>query len=89
MSDKDICKNLIIRLNRIEGQVKGVKRMIENQAECKEILTQIAAIKAAVQQVGLIIFENHATECIVQAHNQDDPDDKIKEVVLLMGRLMK
>ena len=51
-------KSVISRLRRIEGQVRGVQRMIEEEGDCGEILNQIAAIKSAVNHAGIVIFEN-------------------------------
>ena len=56
MQDKDI---LIKRLNRIEGQVKGIQKMVEEERYCIDILTQISAIRSAINKVGSIILENH------------------------------
>lgn len=83
------CSNIISRLNRIEGQVRGVKRMIENGEDCGEILNQIAAIKSAVQNVGIIVFETHARECIYQACLQNNPEENFNDVIKMMGRIIK
>jgi len=87
--DDEIRKSIILRLKRIEGQVRGVQRMIENQESCAEIINQIAAIKAAVNQVGIVVFENHARECIVNSLNQPDNEESFKEIVKIMGRFIK
>ncbi len=55
-------KDLLLRLKRIEGQVRGVARMIEGQSSCSEVLTQLAAIKAAVNQVALITLACHLVD---------------------------
>ncbi|MEN6326212.1 MAG: metal-sensitive transcriptional regulator [Syntrophomonas sp.] len=86
---KDIQKKIIVRLRRIEGQVRGVQGMIEAQADCGEILNQIAAIKSAVNQVGILMFENHARECIFRAMDEDQQEDNFQEIVTMMGRLIK
>lgn len=76
------------RLRRIEGQVRGIQKMIEEQKDCREILTQVAAVKSAVTQVGLIVFENHAQQCIAKAI-QENSDDNFHDIVEMMGKLMK
>ncbi|HZK43773.1 MAG TPA: metal-sensitive transcriptional regulator [Syntrophomonadaceae bacterium] len=86
--DKDK-RNVILRLRRIEGQVRGVQRMIEEDFDCNEVLIQVAAIKSAVSQVGLIVFENHAHECIEKAINEDNEKDVFTEIVNMMSKLMK
>jgi DNA-binding FrmR family transcriptional regulator len=81
--------SLISRLNRIEGQVRGVQRMIEEEADCGEILNQIAAIKAAVHHAGIIMFENHAQECILKSFNEEDKEKSLDEIIKVMGRFIK
>jgi DNA-binding FrmR family transcriptional regulator len=76
------------RLRRIEGQVRGLQKMIEEQKDCREILTQVAAVKSAVTQVGLIVFENHAQQCIAKATHENS-DDTFRDIVDMMGKLMK
>ncbi len=86
---KDIQKKILVRLRRIEGQVRGVQGMIEAEADCGEILNQIAAIKSAVNQVGILMFENHARECIFRAMGDEQQEDNFQEIVTMMGRLIK
>lgn len=86
---EEVRQNLITRLKKIEGQVRGVQRMIEEGADCGELLNQIAAIKSAVSSVGLIIFENHAHECIYRAVQEENKEENVKEVVKLLGKLLK
>lgn len=87
-ADQDSRKSILIRLRRIEGQVRGVQRMIEAEDECGEIMNQIAAIKSAVNQVGLLVFENHARECIARSL-QEDNEQSFEEIVKMMGRFIK
>ncbi|MCM8710449.1 metal-sensitive transcriptional regulator [Clostridium sp. SYSU_GA19001] len=60
----EIRKDVQNRLRRIEGQVKGIEKMIETGANCKDVLIQIAAIRAALNKVGGIVLENYAKDCI-------------------------
>jgi len=85
----DIRKKVISRLRRIEGQVRGVQRMIEEEADCGEILNQIAAIKSAIHHAGIIMFENHAQECILKSLNDSDQEQSLDEIVKVMGRFIK
>ena len=64
MQDKDM---LIKRLNRIEGQVKGIQKMVDEERYCIDILTQISAIRSAINKVGSIILENHIKGCVVNS----------------------
>jgi DNA-binding FrmR family transcriptional regulator len=63
--------------------------MIEEEADCGEILNQIAAIKSAVNQAGIVIFENHARHCIIKSLSEDDQDQSLEEIVRVMGRFIK
>lgn len=87
--EKDIRKKVIARLKRIEGQVRGVQRMIADEADCGEILNQIAAIKSAVHHAGIIMFENHAQQCIAKSLQQGNQDENFEEIVKVMGRFIK
>lgn len=60
----EVRKDIQNRLRRIEGQVKGIEKMIEAGANCKDILIQIAAIRAALNKVGGMVLENYAKDCI-------------------------
>jgi len=82
-------KKVITRLRRIEGQVRGVQRMIEEEADCADILNQIAAIRAAVHQVGIMIFENHAQDCITRSVNCENPEHNLDDIIKVMGRFIK
>ncbi len=86
---KDARKDVLLRLRRIEGQVRGVQRMLEEEANCAEILNQVAAVKSAINQVGILVFENHARECIFQILNEGENGENLKEIVDLMGKLVK
>lgn len=85
----DLQKKVISRLRRIEGQVRGVQRMIEAEADCGEILNQIAAIKSAVHHAGIILFESHAQECIAKSLQDGDQEQGFEEMVRVMGRFIK
>ena len=79
--DKDL---LIKRLHRIEGQVRGIERMLEDDRYCIDILTQIAAVKTALEQVGAKLLEDHVTHCVRDAlASGDEQEADAKSVVLL------
>lgn len=61
---EELQKNLLIRLRRIEGQVKGIHNMVEKQVCCKDVLIQISAIRAAINKVGGLLIENYARNCM-------------------------
>jgi CsoR family transcriptional regulator, copper-sensing transcriptional repressor len=58
---------LVKRLHRIEGQVRGIERMVDEDRYCIDILTQIAAVKTALEQVGAKLLEDHVTHCVAEA----------------------
>jgi len=81
--------NLLQRLRRIEGQIKGIQRMIENEKYCADILIQIAAVRAALNKVGLIIFEDHTKGCVAEAIQTDCGDNKINELIDVLSKFIK
>lgn len=60
----DEVEDIVMRLRRIEGQVRGVQRMIEERRDCEEIITQLIAVRAALDKVGLITMQRHIDECV-------------------------
>ncbi|AEI45886.1 metal-sensitive transcriptional regulator [Paenibacillus mucilaginosus] len=80
--------NLVSRLNRIEGQIRGVKGMIEKDTYCDDVLNQIAAIQSALNSVGKILLEGHMRSCVVERIEQGDTE-VIDELMKTMGKLIK
>ena len=79
---------LLKRLRRIEGQVRGVERMVEEDRYCIDVLTQIAAIQAALDKVALGLLDGHARTCVVGAEG-DLQDERTSELMAAVGRLMR
>jgi DNA-binding FrmR family transcriptional regulator len=77
----DVRKDLQNRLRRIEGQVKGVEKMIEAEVSCRDVLIQVAAIRSAINKVGGIVLENYAKDCINNSEGNCFPKDKIDEMM--------
>lgn len=88
--NNDIQK-LVARMKRIEGQVKGIQQMIDDERYCVDILTQISAVKSALGAVGNIILENHIRGCVMESVKRDDCDkeEMIEELVSLINRYSK
>jgi DNA-binding FrmR family transcriptional regulator len=86
-SDK-IKKNLMNRLNRIEGQVRGVKGLIEKDTYCDDVLNQIASIQSALNGVGKLLLEQHMKTCVVERFQEGDKE-VIDELLITMHKLMK
>jgi DNA-binding FrmR family transcriptional regulator len=70
-------EELVKRLRRIEGQVRGVSRMVDEDRDCREIVQQLAAIRAATHQVGLLVARSYACQCIPAPEDQAMLDDLI------------
>ncbi|MEE1313508.1 MAG: metal-sensing transcriptional repressor [Lachnospiraceae bacterium] len=81
-------KNFIHRLNRIEGQVRGVKKMLEKDAYCVDILTQVAAINAALNSFNKVLLAEHIRTCVARDIRNGD-DEVIEELVKTLQKLMK
>ena len=77
---------LLNRLRRIEGQVRGIQRMVEDERYCIDILTQISAVQAALDKVALGLLDDHARHCVVGA---PDGEDKTAELMAAVARLMR
>ncbi len=80
--------NLISRLNRIEGQVRGVKGLIEKDTYCDDVLNQIASIQSALNGVGKLLLEHHMKSCIVERIQEGD-NEVLDELLTTMNKLMK
>ncbi len=74
------------RLKRIEGQVRGIQRMVDEERYCIDILTQISAIQAALDKVALGLLDDHARHCVIGAA---DDEDKTAEMMAAVARLMR
>jgi len=81
-------QNLISRLNRIEGQIRGVKGLIEKDTYCDDVLNQISSIQSALNGVGRLLLEHHMKSCVVERIQEGD-QDVISELLTTMNKLMK
>lgn len=92
LSARNDRNDLIKRLKRIEGQVKGIQNMIDNERYCIDILVQVSAAKAAIDKVGKIILENHIKGCITESikyESQDESDELIEELMKNIYKFLK
>jgi len=77
------------RLNRIEGQVRGIARMVEDDRYCVDVLTQLQAVRAALLRVESEVLKDHLDHCVMGAMTGDDPAErkaKANELIALLGR---
>jgi len=84
---KDKAK-LVRRLSRIEGQVRGIARMIEREEYCVDILQQTAALRAALDSVGIMILEDHVRGCVRTAAERGESEEYVDEVVDVVRRAL-
>jgi DNA-binding FrmR family transcriptional regulator len=78
------------RLRRIEGQVRGVQRMVDEEAYCIEILTQIASIVSALEKVGTILLKDHVEHCVRESIEKGEgADEKIEELTAAVERFLR
>ena len=88
MRDDDERKKLLNRLNRIEGQIRGIKAMLENDAYCTDILTQSAAVNAAVNAFNRELITSHIKGCVVR-DIREGKEEVIDELAVTLQKLMK
>jgi DNA-binding FrmR family transcriptional regulator len=79
---------LLKRLKRIEGQVRGIEGMVEDDRYCIDVITQISAIQAALDKVALGLLDDHARHCVMGA-GEDQQGEKTEELMAAVGRLMR
>ncbi len=101
MTDKECCcsgkkkdrgeveyKDLMNRLSRIEGQIRGIKRMLEEDSYCTDIMVQVAAANAALNSFNKVLLGNHIRTCVAD-DIRDGNDEVIDELLTTLGKLMK
>ena len=84
--DKELLLN---RLRRIEGQVRGIARMVEEDTYCVEVLTQISAVISALDKVGLHLLADHIRGCVADAVSSGDGEGSVNELVTVVERFLK
>ena len=85
--DKEVLQK---RLRRIEGQVRGVQRMVDEEAYCGDVLTQIASVVSALEKVGTILRKDHVEHCVRESVEKgEDADEKIEELTDAVERFLR
>lgn len=83
-------ENLQRRLRRIEGQVRGIQRMVDEEAYCADILTQLSSIVSASEQVALLLLRDHVEHCMRESIEQGtDVEEKIEELISAVERFLR
>lgn len=85
---EQVKKDLTTRLNRIEGQIRGIKGMIENDVYCDDVITQLSASQSALNSVAKILLEGHIKGCVVDRLSEGD-NEVIDELIVTIQKLMK
>jgi CsoR family transcriptional regulator, copper-sensing transcriptional repressor len=79
-------KDILDRLRRIEGQVRGLQRMIDEDKYCIDILTQLGSVSAALRAVGLGLLDDHVRHCVRESLEQGQGDEKVEELLTAVAR---
>ncbi len=81
-------KDLLDRLRRVEGQVRGLQRMVDEDQYCIDILTQVNSVLAALRAVGMGLLDDHVRHCVRESIEQGNGDEKVEELMAAVGRLV-
>ena len=85
-ADKD---DLLKRLRRMEGQVRGLHQMVEDDRYCLDVVQQINALTAAAREVSLLVLSDHLKGCVVAATNDEEKDAAIKEMMTVLSKALR
>ncbi len=82
---------VISRLKRVEGQVRGIQRMVEDDTYCIDVLTQVSAVTKALQSVAVLLLDDHLGHCVLEAAERGGPEaeEKLREASAAIARLVK
>ena len=83
---KDQLRN---RLRRIEGQVRGIEKMVDDDRYCIDVVTQISAAQAALDKVALALLDQHARHCVLNGHGPGEPEELTDELMAAVARLLR
>ncbi|AKG22323.1 metal-sensing transcriptional repressor [Calothrix sp. 336/3] len=81
-------RKLVNRLSRIEGHIRGIKTMVQQNSPCPDVLLQIAAVRGALDRVARIVLDEHLTECIARAAKEGDINEEIKHLKAALDRFI-
>lgn len=79
-------KDLQDRLRRIEGQVRGIQRMVDEDQYCIDVLTQLSSVTAALKAVGMGLLDEHVRHCVKDSIDQGTSDEKVEELLAAVAR---
>ena len=81
-------KKVIDRLSRIEGHIRGIKKMVEEDRDCPELLHQLGAVKAAINKTGELILEDHIESCLIDAVKEGKTEEYVDELMDAIAKLI-
>jgi CsoR family transcriptional regulator, copper-sensing transcriptional repressor len=82
--------DLLNRLARVEGQVRGIGRMVEEDRYCTDVMTQINAVQAALDKISLGLLDGHARHCLLgEGEGPSEPDAQVEELMAAVGRMLQ
>ena len=81
--------DILKRLNRIEGQVKGIQKMIQAEKPCGDILTQVSAVRAATTKVGSLLLEKYSKDCLLNSLNSEDKEKSLENLLDTIQKFLK
>lgn len=87
--DEELVSELQNRLSRIEGHVRGIKKMLSERRDCDDVLTQVAGVKAAIQQVAIRLLEGHLDTCVSECIVQGDGTEPVDRFKTSLSRVLK
>jgi DNA-binding FrmR family transcriptional regulator len=91
MLDETYQQSVVTRLNRVEGQIRGIRRMVQEPRRCVELLQQLSAAEAALNRISLAVFRFHVERCVPDGIGQGDPEKtrRLAELVDIFDRFAK
>ncbi len=82
----EVKEDLVKRLKRLEGQVRGVQRMLEEDRDCKEVIQQLAAIRSATHQASVVVIREHAAACLFKSDEGASPQEVLDSLVSVLEK---
>ncbi len=89
MINQDTKTEVLLRLKRIEGQIRGLQKMVDEERYCIEIINQITAVCRALEQVGLTVMKRHLESCVADSIKAKNSSEKIKELIETVEKFIK
>ncbi|MBD3881570.1 metal-sensitive transcriptional regulator [Phormidium tenue FACHB-886] len=81
-------RRIVNRLSRVEGHIRGIKRMVQDSEPCPDVLVQLAAVRGALDRVSRIILDEHLTECVARAAKEGNIETEIEELKAALDRFL-